>query len=94
MRMICSSRFWVRASVLYNSLPRDASGPLYAHLETLVLKNTLDGGIFVGRRELCLENDTERAVSYNLALCVLQLLRLAGDAILHFLLNNFWNRSQ
>lgn len=81
-------RFLVSTATSF-AATRCGSRRRFAHLETLVLENTLDGGIFVGRGELGLKDDTEGTISYDLALCVLQLLRLAGDAILHLLLDNF-----
>ena len=51
-------------------------------LETLVLKHTLDGGIFAAGRQLGLENDTEGTVADNLALGVLHLFCLSSQAIL------------
>lgn len=62
-----------------------------AHLESFVLKDTLDGGIFVGGGQLGLEDDTEGTVADNLALGVLQILRLASFAVLDLLPDDFWD---
>ena len=61
-----------------------------AHLEALVLQHALDGCIFTTGRQLCLEDDAERAVSDNLALCVCQVLVVARQAVLHLFADNFW----
>lgn len=58
------------------------------HLESLVLKNTLDGGILSSRRKLGLEHHAERSIANNLALRVLQISGLACDAVLNFLADN------
>lgn len=63
-----------------------------AYLESLILKNTLDGGILIGRSQLSLENDAEGAISDNLALGILYLARLARDAVLDLLLDYLWRR--
>lgn len=60
-----------------------------AHLETFVLKNALDGGILIGGGQLGLEDDAERAIPDDLALGVLYLPCLAGNAILHLFLDYF-----
>lgn len=71
----------------------DATDPAEkAHLESLVLEDTLDGGIFVGRGQLGLEDDTKGTISDNLALSVLQILRLASFAILNLLPDDFWDK--
>jgi hypothetical protein len=54
-------------------------------LEPLVLENSLDGSVFSRRGQLGLENNSERPITNNLALCVLQVLGFAGNPILHFL---------
>jgi len=59
------------------------------HLKALVLEHALDSSILSGRRQLGLEDDTERAVADNLALSVLHLLRLSGKAVLDLLADNF-----
>lgn len=56
-------------------------------LETLVLQNALDGGIFTAGRQLGLEDDTERAIADDLALRVLHLFCLSGQAILDLFAN-------
>lgn len=67
---------------------RDHKTAASAYLESLILKNTLDGGILVGRRKLCLKNDAEGAISNDLALSILYLSRLASDAVLNLLLDD------
>ena len=52
------------------------------YLETLVLEDALDGSIFAAGRQLGLENDSERAIADDLALSVLDIAGLAGQAIL------------
>ena len=59
------------------------------HLKALVLKHALDGSILSGRRQLGLEDDTERAVADDLALSVLHLLGLSGQAVLDLLTDDF-----
>jgi hypothetical protein len=58
-------------------------------LEAFVLQDALDGGVFATWRQLGLEDDTERAVSYNLALCVRQVFVLARLAVLDLLADDF-----
>lgn len=41
------------------------------YLESLVLENSLDGSVFIGWRELCLEDNTERSISHDFTLCIL-----------------------
>jgi len=65
-----------------------------AYLESLVLKNTLNGCIFSGGRELGLEDYPERAITHDLTLGILHLLGFAGKAILHFLTNNLYESDQ
>jgi hypothetical protein len=60
-----------------------------SYLEPLVLQHALDGSIFTRWRELGLEDDSERAIAHNLALRVLQIPRLAGNAVLHLFANHF-----
>jgi len=57
-------------------------GSLSTCLEPLVLKDTLYGGILPRRRQFSLKDYTERAISDDFALCILQVPRLAGDAVL------------
>lgn len=59
------------------------------NLEALVLENPLDGGIFATRGHLCLEHNTEGAVSDYLALSVLHLLGLPRESILDFFSYDF-----
>lgn len=71
MRMICSSRFLYFGQYDSHALKKKTLDLTAAYLESLVLKNTLDGSILVGRRELCLEDNTERSISHNFTLCIL-----------------------
>jgi hypothetical protein len=59
------------------------------YLEALVLQDTLDGRIFTTRRQLRLEDDTERAVADNLALRVREVFVVAGQAVLDLFADNF-----
>jgi len=52
------------------------------YLETLILQNPFDGRIFTAGHHLGLENDTERPISNDLALCVGDLLHFSGQPIL------------
>lgn len=61
-------------------------------LEAFVLQNALDGSILSTGGELGLENDTEGAVSYDLALCVRQVFVLARLAVLDLLADDFCAR--
>jgi len=63
------------------------------HLEALVLENALDGSVFAAGRQLRLEDDAERTVSHNLALCVREVLVVAGHAVLHLLADDFCRAS-
>ena len=56
-------------------------------LETLVLKHTLDSSIFAAGGQLGLEDNTEGTVADNLALGVLHLFCLSGQAILDLFAN-------
>lgn len=56
-------------------------------LETLVLEHALDGSIFTAGRQLGLEDDTEGAVTDDLALGVLHLFCLSSQAILNLFAN-------
>jgi hypothetical protein len=60
-----------------------------AYLESLVLQHPLDGRIFTIGRDLGLKDDAKGAIAYNLALGILHLARLAGDAILDLLADDF-----
>jgi hypothetical protein len=59
------------------------------YLEAFVLQDTLDGRIFTTRRQLRLEDDTERAVADNLALRVCEVFVVAGQAVLDLFTDNF-----
>lgn len=59
------------------------------YLEALVLQHALDGGVFARRRQLGLEDNTKGAIADNLALGVLHLLGLAGQAVLDLLADDF-----
>lgn len=63
-----------------------------AYLESLVLQHALDGRILAGRGQLGLKDDAEGAVSHYLALGVLHLFGLAGQAILHLLADHLCGR--
>lgn len=88
MRMICNSRF-----CFHSALEHGNSRPI-AYLEALILKDSLNCCVFSVRGELCLEDNTERAISYNLALCVLHFFGFTSDAILHFLTYDFFDGRQ
>lgn len=60
------------------------------HLEALVLKNSLDGGILTTGRQLGLEDDTKGAVADNLALRIGEVLVVAGQAVLDLFADNFY----
>lgn len=62
-----------------------AVGEGQSHLESLVLEDSLDGGIFPRGRELGLKHYAERAITDNLAVGILQLSGLSSNTILHFL---------
>ena len=64
------------------------------YLEAFVLKDTLDSSIFAAGRELGLEHDAKGAVSNDLALGVLHIASLAGQAILDLLADDFCRRDQ
>lgn len=85
MRMICNSRFCL---VLASSLtPRT---PKRIYLESLVLQDSLDCGIFTTWRQLGLEDDTERAISNNLALSVGNIPGLTSRTVLNFFSNDLY----
>jgi hypothetical protein len=84
MRMICNSRFCAKSA----SAPSHA-GHAQTHLEALVLQHALDGRIFATGRQFGLEDDAERAVADDLALCVGQVLVLARLAVLDLLADDF-----
>ena len=64
-------------------------GSIGTYLEALVLQHALDGGVLSGGRQLGLEDDTERTVADDLALGVLHLLGLSGQAVLDLLTDDF-----
>jgi hypothetical protein len=73
-------------------MSHDSHDLQFSVLEPLVLEYALDGGIFTRGRELRLEDDSKGPIPNNLALCVLQVPRLACDAILHLLPNDlYWD---
>jgi len=57
------------------------------NLEALVLQHSLDGGILSARGQLCLEDDTERAIANDFALGILHLFRLPRQSILDLFAN-------
>jgi hypothetical protein len=59
------------------------------YLKALVLQHALDGSILSGGRQFGLEDDAERAVADDLALGVLHLLSLSGQAVLDLLTDDF-----
>lgn len=61
-----------------------------ADLEALILQDPLDGSVFTARRQLGLEDDSERAVADDLALGVLHFLCFSGQAILDLLAYDLW----
>lgn len=67
---------------------------IISHLETFILQHPFDSCVFPIWCKLCLENNSKRAVSYNLALCILHLPSLTCDAILYFLSDNLYCRYQ
>lgn len=84
MRMICSSRFC-------RQLAPNAESNLITlvYLESLILKHTLDGSVFAGRRKLGLKDDAEGTVADNFALGILHFLGFTSETILDFFANNF-----
>ena len=64
------------------------------NLEAFILKDPLDCSVLPVGRELCLEDHSERAVAYNLALRVLHLPRFTREAILDFLADYLYSGSQ
>lgn len=59
-----------------------ASSLVGPYLEPLVLEHSLDGSILTTGCELGLEDDTERAIADDLALCILHFLRLPSQSVL------------
>lgn len=76
------------AILLVSVFHQSYSTPCQAHLEALILKNAFDSCIFSVGSQLGLENHSEGAIAYDLALRVLHLPCLARQAILHFLTND------
>ena len=58
------------------------------HLESFVLQDPLDSGIFTIRREFGLEDNPKRTIAHDLALGVLHFLRLPRHPILHLFSNH------
>jgi hypothetical protein len=63
------------------------------YLEALVLEDTLDGGVFSAGRQLCLKDYAKGTIADNLALGVLHLSCLSGEAILHLFSNHLWKKT-
>lgn len=63
------------------------------YLEPLVLKDSLDGSVLAARSHLGLKDNTEGAITHNLALSVGDLLGLAGQSILDLLPDDLYPRS-
>lgn len=61
-----------------------------AHLESLVLQDSLDGSIFTAWRQLGLEDDAKGAIANNLALSVGQISVLASHAVLYLFAYHLW----
>lgn len=62
---------------------------LRTHLETLVLKHSLDRRVFTAWRQLGVEDDSERPIANDLALCVGKLSGLTSKAILDLFADYF-----
>ena len=82
IRMICNSRFCSCQDIISFRMSNQA------YLEALILQHPLYSCVFAIGSEFCLENHTERAIPYDLALRVLHLLCLAREAILHLFTYN------
>lgn len=63
------------------------------YFEPLVLKYALDGRILARGRQFCLEDNTERAIADDFTLCILQVPRLAGDAVLDLFADYLYTRT-
>lgn len=85
--MIWSSRFYFHQS------PGCLNTRL-SDLESFVLEHPLDRGIFSTGRQFCLEDDAEGPVAHYLALRVLEVSRLTGEAILDPFAYDFCQASQ
>ena len=64
--------------------------PERIYLESLVLQDSLDCGIFTTWRQLGLEDNTEGAISNNLALSVGNIPGLASRTVLNFFSNDLY----
>ena len=89
--MICNSRFCNKSVQQFSGLLR-VNPPeliaLFSYLESLVLQDSLDGGVLPTGGHLGLEDHTERAIAYNLALGVGNFLGLAGQAVVDLFVDN------
>ena len=70
------------------SMVRRESGS--SNLEALVLQYSLDRGIFVARRKLCLKDDTERPIANDSAMGVCEFFMLARSAVLNLFTDHLW----
>lgn len=52
------------------------------YLESFILKDAFDGGVFTRGRELCLKDNAKGAASYDAMLCVDEFSCLASSSIL------------
>ena len=79
----------LKLAILYciSTALRIADRQLY--LEAFVLQNSLDGCIFSIRGKLRLKDDTEGAISHDLALCILHLSCFTCKTILNSFAHNF-----
>jgi hypothetical protein len=57
------------------------------------LKNAFYGSVFAAGREFGLKNDTERAISNDLALRILHLSGFASFTIMNFLPDKLWTKN-
>ena len=60
-----------------------------AYLEALVLEYALDGSVLARGRQLGLKHDAKGSIAHNLALGILHISSLTGDAILNLLADDF-----
>ena len=65
---------------------------MYAYLEPLILEHAFDCRILVGWRQLSLEDNAKRSVANDLALGILQVSGLAGDAVLDLFADDFYTQ--
>jgi hypothetical protein len=84
IRIICNSRFY------HMSATSSAQVCGAAHLESLVLKHSFDGSILSRGREFGLEDHSKRAISNDLALCILHISSLSCNAILDLFANHLY----